>query len=150
MLEDEPANNNVIFEIIGSSVAERVLSKYSAFLCLEDTSQICKDCVDETQFTSTTDPGSADSLLTAYPNPFIDQVVFVLKGDLNNAKTDATLEIYSIDGRLIRHFEQKPQGAEVSFTWNGADEGEKEVAAGLYVAIARTGGKSGVLKVVKR
>ncbi len=151
LLESEPISNNVTFQIISNSIAERVLSKYTAFLCLEDTTQICQDCVDETNFVSTAEPDSLALGIKAFPNPFKDQVRIELSNaDIGSSAKMATLEIYATDGKLIRQFEQYMTGNKAVFAWDGKFDNGTPVKSGAFVAIAQVGARRAVLKLVKQ
>ena len=84
-LERELQGNDVVSEIVDLSVSERVLSLYSAFLCLdpERGGEVCYDCLDESDMPNAVeedqDTLQADSLIQVYPNPFKPN-----DGDVNN------------------------------------------------------------------
>jgi Vault protein inter-alpha-trypsin domain len=151
LLESEPNNNLVALQIISNSIAERVLSKYTAFLCLEDTSQICDDCIDETNFVSTGNPDSSALDIKAYPNPFKDLVRIELTNtDFGSSAKLATLEIYAVDGKLLRQFEQKLSGNKAVFSWDGKLDNGTAVKNGVYIAIAQVGSHRAILKLVRQ
>ena len=150
LLESETPTINTISDIVYNSLSERVLSKYTAFLCLEDTTQICDECEDETQLVTTADPGLRDSLLSAWPNPFSDHVTFSIHAG-EQFSPSSSLEIYAANGRLVRAFRLQSNGSEaLAVTWDGRDDGGNQVSAGGYIAIARMNTKTRVLKLIKQ
>ncbi|MFZ4477961.1 MAG: T9SS type A sorting domain-containing protein, partial [Saprospiraceae bacterium] len=153
-LEALPNSNNVILDIIQNSLEERVLSKYTAFLCLEDTSQICEDCFDETQYTDTENPESiADSLITAFPNPFSDQVLITVNLDpLKSKSTRTYLEIYNLSGQLVQQFESQTSNSAgpINYRWDGTNTLGNPVTAGVYILMVKSGEWSQVMKLIKQ
>lgn len=153
LLESEQPKNQTINEIIFSSLNERVLSKYTAFLCLEDTTMICPECVDETQFVSTSDPGASDSLFRAWPNPFNDRVTIAVRcGPGQRFAGSASLEIYTTGGQFVRRFDLSDNGDnEAIVIWDGRDGNGKALPAGGYLAIARiNNAHQQVLKLIRQ
>jgi hypothetical protein len=153
-LESYPNSNNIIFDIVQNSLEARVLSKYTAFLCLEDSASFCDDCLDETQFTSTNNPNvSPDSLVTAFPNPFSDNVLISVNIDQLKSKTSRTyLEIYNLSGQLVRHFESPASNSAgpINYRWDGTNTLGASVPAGVYILMVKSGEWSQVLKLVKQ
>jgi hypothetical protein len=153
-LESSSSSNNVILDIIQNSLEQRVLSRYTAFLCLEDSSQICADCVDETQFSDTDTPGiSTDSLITAYPNPFSESVLITVNVDqIKSRSSRSYLEIYNLSGQLVRQFESADNSASEAlvYRWDGTNTLGASVPAGVYILMVKSGEWSQVLKLVKQ
>lgn len=152
-LESFPNTYNLILDIVQNSLDERVLSKYTAFLCLEDPDQICEECLDETQFTSTESPeSSADSLVSAYPNPFSDRVLITVSLDQIKSKSARTyLEIYNLSGQLVRQFEsQANNSAPIKYEWDGTNTLGNTVSAGVYILMVKSGEWSQVMKLIKQ
>jgi Ca-activated chloride channel family protein len=153
LLEQEPANSDLISELVFNSLTERVLSLYTAFLCLEDTTQLCPTCEDESLLVSTDDLAAQDSLLTAWPNPFSDQVTIAVQaGAGERFSTAASLEIYTATGQFVRQF---PLGnfdlQQTKIVWDGRTSAGAMLPPGVYVALARINpGQKQVLKLVKR
>lgn len=141
-VENSVVDNGVIKDAIATSISERVLSRYTAFLCLEDPTQFCPECYDETQLVDAGEPNKADSLLTAYPNPFVDQVHFTASA----LRQGGALEIFSTDGRLILRQTVEPDLAgQWTWTWENA----KDVPSGVYLARLQTPDGDVMLKLVK-
>jgi hypothetical protein len=153
-LESSSSSNNVVLDIIQNSLEQRVLSRYTAFLCLEDSSQICADCVDETQFTDTDTPEiSTDSLITAYPNPFSESVLITVNVDqIKSRSSRSYLEIYNLSGQLVRQFESADNSASEAlvYRWDGTNTLGASVPAGVYILMVKSGEWSQVMKLVKQ
>jgi Ca-activated chloride channel family protein len=152
LLETGTPSNTTISDIVYNSIAERVLSRYTAFLCLEDPAQICPTCEDETQLVGTTEAAPADSLLRAWPNPFSERVTIEIRAAANESfSPSAVLEIYKTDGQLVRQFQlTEIQNGTATVVWDGRDGSANTVPAGAYIALARiNSGHSRVLKLVK-
>jgi Ca-activated chloride channel family protein len=152
ILENSSPSNSVTLDIIQNSLEERVLTRFTAFLCLEDSTQYCAECYDETELTSTNTPElSLDSLLGAAPNPFTDQVIITLQHQkLKEQTTRVSFEIYNLNGQLIQQFELNAGSETVQLVWDGRDRAGHTLPAGVYVLMAQTGAWSGVMKLVKR
>jgi len=147
-LENEPSTSSTISSIIFHSLAERVLSKYTAFLCLDNPSWICEDCEDESQFTSTDDLNARDSLLTAFPNPFANRTTVKIQASSNSGE-HLSFEIYNLQAQLVRRFDLGSAQGENSLDWDGTDLGGKDVPAGIYLGLLKMGDQMRVLKLVK-
>ena len=149
LLEAEGQQNNVIQEILATSLKERVLSRYTAFLCPEDPSLVCPTCLDETQLTGVEPEALRDSLLSAFPNPFKESVQIKIKNTtLSDQK--ATLEIMTVDGRFVRAFDIGLTNGETTVRWDGKGSDGLGAPAGVYLAILKTAHKTRVLKLVKQ
>lgn len=152
LLEAETQNTSTIGEIVYNSLSERVLSRYTSFLCLEDTAQICDECEDETQLVNTSTPGGRDSLFSAWPNPFSDHVTFSISPSADKKiSSSSALEIYAANGQLARSFQLQSNGNEpIVISWDGRDDSGRPVPAGGYIAIARINAQTRVLKLIKQ
>lgn len=150
-LETEQQTQNVINTVLFNSLRERVLSKYSAFLCLENQDWICEECVDETQTTTTEDLNATrDSTLTAQPNPFADRTTIVVQmPSATKIVGQPTLEIFDATGRLVRLFDLSLQSGQARMEWDGTALSGGEAAPGVYVAMLKMNGQTRTLKLVK-
>ncbi len=147
-LEAEIQTSTTISSILYHSLNERVLSKYTAFLCLENLSWVCEDCEDETQYVSTEDLLARDSLLTAYPNPFTERTTLLIRS-IGQDLGQGALELFSLDGRMIRRFDVPLAGGETRIEWDGADGSGNAVPTGMYLGMLRLGDEVRVLKLLK-
>lgn len=85
-------------------------------------------------------------LLPNYPNPFNPdtRIVFELP-----AAARAELEIYDLQGRRVVHLtDQWFAAGEHEVSWNGRDETETPVAAGIYWARLRSGDLSSIQRML--
>lgn len=84
----------------------------------------------------------------SYPNPFNPAVVIPL--DLATDAAQASLTVYDALGRRVRQLWQGalPAGAH-RFTWNGRDEVDRDVAAGVYLYRAEVDGRVETKKMTK-
>jgi hypothetical protein len=142
-IEQGPTDNGIIQSAVGTSIAERVLSRYTAFLCLEDSTYFCSGCFDETILVGTDEAIAPDSLLSAWPNPFVSSVQFkaLLEGQ-------GLLEIYAMDGRLVLR-QTAVLGPTWGWTWDGTDTAGRSVAPGIYIARLQAGNRQRVVKLLR-
>lgn len=149
-LESGTQSNDIINEIVYSSINERVLSRYTSLLCLEDINYICNDCVDETGMPVNIDDLSAgqDSMLV-YPNPFTDQLTIDLMcADPGDVKE---LSIVAVTGSLIHRFATDAlQTGRNVIPWDGLSARGERVKQGIYLLIYKTSTYSKTVKIVRR
>jgi hypothetical protein len=82
-MEKNYSTNDIVGEIIQESIDNRILSLYTSFLCLEDTSKWCLTCLPD-QFrnendgvlTTANDFGELKDTVSVYPNPFRDNIIY--------------------------------------------------------------------------
>jgi hypothetical protein len=72
-----------------------------------------------------------DIFLSAYPNPFNSSVNIAYDFTISKG---GELEIYNIQGQLVRKFNLS--GKEAQINWDATDASGKKVSSGLYVAVA--------------
>jgi Ca-activated chloride channel family protein len=146
-LEGQNQTNENINEIVHFSIEERVLSLYSAFICLEPNMEwgVCYDWLTE-------DDGGVigvedslksddDSLsLSAYPNPFNSQINLNVKLPGSFSGENITFRIYDILGQIVKTFEPDLSAGrkEYRFTWNGVSDNGVYVSSGNYFFIVTT------------
>jgi hypothetical protein len=142
----ESQTNEVVGQIIDMSIKERILSNYTAFICLEPSmgGQVCYDCFDESELVSVEEEENSalsdSSLINVYPNPFNDQTKIQIKlAGLENANS-VDLKIYNILGELIKDFELSNSltGNQIEITWNGKNNSGVSVASGTYILVLST------------
>ena len=84
----------------------------------------------------------------SYPNPFNPAVVIPL--DLATDAAGVSLTVYDVLGRRVQQVWQGPLGAGVHrFTWDGRDEVDKAVAAGVYLYRVEVDGQVEAKKMTK-
>jgi len=154
-LESQPQTNEIVGEIVYQSISNRVLSIYSAFLCLEPggDSSVCYDCRDNEIIVDVDeDNGSAvsDSLFQAYPNPFNSQTTIKIK--LPNAAMSerASFRIYNVLGQGIRTFVPATASGRIDaeFVWDGKNDNGTQVSSGMYLFVVATPEKLYTLKLL--
>jgi hypothetical protein len=141
-------NNVYTNEIIDSSIRNRVLCSYTAFLALEtgDTVQISQND------NGPGNPGGGGGLvgiddkaknaIRCYPNPFTSEIT------IEFIKPVLEIMIFDITGRMI--FNYSPANLEKKFSWNGRDRFGTELPAGIYLIKARTAEGISTIKVMKQ
>lgn len=149
-LEQRGSNNNSqIAEIIRISIRERVLSNYTAFLCLEP----CLNCQDQTQGPTVSTRDLQDSLVLSKisPNPFRERVMIQLKFKELMDLSKAQVAIYNHLGQIVRTFQELPQTKiqDLELQWDGANGAGQEVPAGVYIFRLQTGSGQLSRKLVK-
>lgn len=147
-LERGTIPNFGIPQIIHHSISARVLSLYTAFLCIEDPTTYCDNCVDETLLTGIGEITGGDTLIRVAPNPFTDRVEIEITGLTAGAGT-TTVEVFDLSGKLVARLEVEYSGAKVSAVWNGRDIGGATVAPGVYVVLVQNKQFTKALRLVK-
>jgi len=153
-LESQTQTNDIISEIVYYSIEERILSIYSAFLCLEPSrgGEVCYDCMDETQLVGIEDfieTTNEDSLFQAYPNPFNSQTTIRISLPQLKNQESPSFKIYNMLGQIVRKFsiEQNPQN-QYQIIWQGKNDTGNEVSSGTYFFVASTQQKQYSLKLL--
>lgn len=85
-------------------------------------------------------PTPQNLTLRCFPNPFNPRVTIEL--DLSQAKSgDSIIEVFDIRGRKVRTLHQGmlPTGKRHGLTWNGQDDGGRNLASGVYLVTAKLG-----------
>ncbi len=158
-LESRPQTNSLITEIVDISLAERVLSRYTAFLALEpsDTVQPCTDCYDETGLVTgieeLSDTTRTDTLkLTAFPNPFNASTTIEMRLPQNFYQTpeELSFRIFNVLGQQVKQFALNPRGNRHNFhfEWDGRNDRGTAVASGVYLFVANSQSQRKVLKLI--
>lgn len=140
--------NSAISNIIRSSQEFSVLSGYTAFLCLEDTSYFCLNCLDDTKVFTGNDPEQSQdsSELIARPNPFTERVEITFRNAGASFKDQFQLSILDMDGSLVqRIYPTSVEDQIVRFVW----EPDPSVPAGLYHCVIQTGTKIHRIRLLK-
>ena len=85
-------------------------------------------------------PAPQNLSLRCFPNPFNPRVTIEL--DLTQAKSgDSIIEVFDVRGLKVRTLHQGmlPTGKRHGLTWNGQDDGGRNLASGVYLVKARSG-----------
>ncbi|MBK8944152.1 MAG: T9SS type A sorting domain-containing protein [Ignavibacteriae bacterium] len=152
--------NQEIYEIIDLSVNKKVLTKYTAFLCLEPGMEI--DITDPNQFiddgngewvvdVEETEEINSDTLFTSYPNPFNNQTTIKIRLSNKINPETATFKIYNVLGQVVKTFIPSAninETKEFEFFWNGENDNNSYVASGNYFFVMQHAGKVKTLKLV--
>jgi hypothetical protein len=153
---NQSQTNEVVGQIIDMSIKERILSYYTAFICLEPSlgGQVCYDCFDESELLpieQDENPFNADStFMQAFPNPFNSQTkIRIQLANLKNTNS-VDLKIYNILGALVKDFRlaNNLSGNELEITWDGKNESGVGVASGTYLLILSTPAERKTLKLL--
>lgn len=147
-LERDSPSNFGGNQIISQSISSRVLSRYTAFICLEDPNTYCDDCFDETVLTSAFEAAPSDSLIRVAPNPFVESVEIEIKG-LNTDSGRTTMEVFDLSGRLISVLHVEANGNRALAVWRGQDTSGAAVPPGVYVVLIRNKHLNKAVRVVK-
>ncbi len=154
-MESGTSSNTIINQIIDLSMAQRVLSRYTAFLALEPsiTVPVCTQCQDESQvFTAVEkeeEESRSDSLIQVFPNPFNERTIIrvCLKAGFDNDNT--SVRIFNLLGQLVREFTPPPGVVNTNWNvyWDGRDETGRPVSSGTFLVMATQGQKRQTVKV---
>ena len=156
-LESLGSSSEIVDQIVEFSMAERILSKYTAFLCLEPSlgGEPCADCIDQTPtdivITTSEEIDVVITALSAAPNPF--EALTRIQLQLGTEIDINTFEfvIFNSLGQLVYRFtkQQIRNGDELILEWDGKDHNGKLLPAGVYHFIAQSPEGRFTLKLVK-
>lgn len=151
-LEEQNQTNDIITEIIQNSISERVLSLYTAFLCIPEAFLPCEDCEEEeNQVTSIEEKLIiGGNVLQAYPNPFSNSITININLDEGDTESITQAAIYSVTGQKIFVFDLSSSQNDYSFIWKGMDADGKNLAAGVYIFILQTDRNIYKTKLIKQ
>ncbi|RQW03026.1 hypothetical protein EH222_12870 [candidate division KSB1 bacterium] len=154
-LEGQDQSNDIINEIVDLSVAERVLSIYSAFLCLEPAQGgvVCYDCLDESELVQDVldlSDAESDSIFQAAPNPFNAATKIHIRLTKIHPLAEISFEIFNVLGQRIKTFEAAQFGEEKEFNiiWDSTDDYGSPVASGTYFFVMSYPGGRQSLKLL--
>lgn len=156
-LEKNHSSNDIVGEIIAESMINRILSLYTSFLCLEDTSKWCLTCLPN-QFRNEMDGaltgvdnlGKTADTVSVYPNPFKDNLTIEIQLTESAALED--LSVYDLKGSLIYKFDKNEfkAGSKKTVTWNGQSQNGATLKPGIYLLVFRTANTSKTIKLIKQ
>lgn len=153
-LEKADNNNMIVQEILYESLNNRVLSRFSAFLCLElsDSVSVCHSCHDESELLGTGNEIPIDSagFVKLYPNPFKDQLTIEVSLEEMTGVDEVVIRIFNLTGQMV--FEKTREampGQVVTTVWQGAGINGEPVPAGQYIVMVRAGQKVWSKKLLK-
>ncbi len=149
-LESGNQSNDIINEIVFSSINMRVLSKYTSFLCVEDTNMICNNCAPREQITTEVkEKIDGQDQLVVYPNPFGEKLSIEIT--CPNPDEVKGISIVDVTGSVIHEFSANEfrKGKNVIF-WNGRSANGERVKAGVYLLVYKTSGYSKTIKILRK
>jgi Ca-activated chloride channel family protein len=148
-LESGQQSNDIINEIIYTSLNERVLSLYTSFLCVEDSIVLINEGEDEQILIDIQDVVAEKDSISIYPNPFTDNLTIdLICSDPGEVKE---LSIYNITGAVIYQFNISDLVAgKNTITWNGTTASGDEVKPGMYILVFRTTDTIKTMKIARR
>jgi hypothetical protein len=151
-MENQTQTNDVITEIIQNSLGERVLSLYTAFLCIEEAMMPCDDC-EEPNNTAVPDVKiSSQDILKAFPNPFSGPVTISVNLNEINAEKVVRAGIYSVTGEVVfmADTDASQSQREFELLWDGCDKEGNPVPSGVYIFILQTDKSVYQVKLIKQ
>lgn len=156
-MEKNYSSNDIVSEIIAESMSNRILSLYTSFLCLEDTSKWCLTCLPN-QFRNENDGaitgidnfGKTSDTISVYPNPFKDNLS--IKIELTESSDLDDLSVYDLKGALIYTFDKNEfkAGSKKTVSWNGLSQNGATLKPGIYLLVFKTAKTSKTVKLVKQ
>ena len=145
-LEKSSSSNIAISTIIDQSIESSVLSRYTSFLCLEDSTYFCPTCKDETKINTDVETEQDSIIFIASPNPFTDFIQFEIE-NLNFSKAKhVAIRIHNLQGKLV-YSTEKPilESGSLKLQW----ENHENLPAGIYICTLQIGNKKLHKKIVK-
>ena len=152
-LEANSQTAEQITQIINESLRERVLSVYTALLCLEPNQggEPCPDCFDEDGNISSVGEEEipSDSILVEVaPNPFVEQVTINVTKPEVVKTSEVTCQIFNTVGMPVVTLEGVATAdSKVQFQWDGSGARGK-AASGMYVAVLKIGDERRSVKLI--
>ncbi len=142
--------NLIVTEIVETSMKNRILSKYTAFLALEpwmmgDDQGSSNDQKDLGGSTSV-EKGN-DYTIELSPNPFVNSLKVSVQ--LENAnELLSSIEVYNIQGSKVYQFDIPPMTNALKIDWNGCDYTGKQLPNGVYLIVIKTTNSVKTVKVI--
>ena len=149
-LESGNQSNDIINEIVFSSINMRVLSKYTSFLCVEDTNMICNNCAPQVPImTDIKEVFSGQDQVVVYPNPFVEKLSIEIT--CSEPAEVKGLSIVDVTGSVVYEFSANEfrKGKNMIF-WNGMSASGERVKAGVYLLVYKTAGYSKTIKILRK
>ena len=157
-LEQSPASNELIGEIISESLENRILTYYTAFLTLEP-GMVIEDIDEEDQFREGDVPINVEKALpvqefislAAFPNPFSKEITFKLEFPADGYDEYASLRIYNASGQLVHiiNLRDYPAEEQVTIIWDGKVASGEEIEKGIYLVRYLSKNAAKTIRVVK-
>jgi hypothetical protein len=146
-LEAQQQSNQVVSEIIYQSIENRILSKYTAFLCIEDSvdlSEMTENQGDNGEvIVSNNEFNSSKNNLKVYPSVFTDKVTI----ELNTSEQLQSVKVYNTLGQCVKSLSLTNEN---QLIWDGTDENGKAINKGIYLIVATFANHSFTARVIKQ
>ncbi|MBN1651207.1 MAG: type IX secretion system sortase PorU [Bacteroidales bacterium] len=101
-------------------------------------------------FVSTSAKLALEALMN-YPNPFYEETVFSFEHNAGEQQLQVFIDIYAMDGRLVKHLEDnfKAYSSRINHMhWDGKDDNGSKISKGMYIYRIQLADEQG-LKIVK-
>jgi Ca-activated chloride channel family protein len=160
-MEKNYSSNDIVAEIIDESIENRILSLYTSFLCLEDTSNWCLTCKEqqfrndelidwETPVLVNAPFNELSDSFSVYPNPFTNEVN--IKIQLIEDSEIQDLTIYDLKGSVVYKFDvnEIKSGSNKTIRWNGLNQNGSDIKPGIYILSYKTATISKTIKLIKQ
>ncbi|MEZ4651347.1 MAG: FlgD immunoglobulin-like domain containing protein [Candidatus Eisenbacteria bacterium] len=86
--------------------------------------------------------------IAAFPNPMHGRTEFRFRS-VNDAVADGAIDVYDLQGRLVRHLGVHSVGASDGYvSWDGKDESGRTLPSGSYLAMMRIGNEKTTTRVL--
>lgn len=132
----------IINEIIDKSLENRILTRYTAFLCLEPgmLDEFNENEETNEQTTEAEKISTPDSEINIYPNPFRDRVNIEITFSEETDRSQIKLEIYDLFGKLIKTFDadQYDNLSEIKIQWDATNQNGIRLPEGTYLFVCTT------------
>lgn len=156
-LEASGTSNNIINQIIAESIEERVLSLYTAYLCLEpgEGGEVCTNCFEdgeEPPIVFSTEVTEAQLFsLEAFPNPFTTETRLQINLGQSLLQENMQIQVYNAMGQLVKNFALQDalfQDQTLTIPWDARNAQGQIVENGTYFFVVRVGDEVKVAKVM--
>ncbi|HOV92453.1 MAG TPA: T9SS type A sorting domain-containing protein [Candidatus Kapabacteria bacterium] len=147
-LETKGEINEIVNEIIKTSMDNRILSRYTAFLALEPwmTKQEENDSVaasgNNGNGGTSVDYEIGDNILKIYTNPNPFQINTTITIEMTEPLINqCAIQVYDIMGNCVKSFDLSQSthsGNRIVLNWNGIDDYGNQLSAGTYLLVVRS------------
>ncbi len=156
-LQPNSQKPEIVQEIIGLSLAERILSEYTAFLCLEPAQggEPCAECIDDSrddQTTATDNPLDTLIDLSVFPNPFRSQVTLSIRGTTSRQLGKFEVRVVNAMGQVVQNWplNDLDSRSELTIPWEGTDLQGQVIPAGIYQILITDGVHQKAWRLIKQ
>lgn len=156
-LEASGTSSNIVNQIITESIEERVLSLYTAYLCLEpgEGGEVCTNCFEdgeEPPIVFSTEVTESQSFnLQVFPNPFTTETQLQINLGQSLLQENMQIQVYNVMGQLVKNFAVQDalfQDQTLTIPWDARNAQGQIVENGTYFFVVRVGDEVKVVKVM--